>query len=218
MSGLFFDYYALKFNDFNADLSNWDTSNVTNMNYMFYRAEGFNNDISRWNVSKVTDMAGMFSSSLAFNQNLQSWDVSNVQDMYQMFMNAASFNQNLSNWEIGNVKDMTQMFERTSMDQSLCWDLKDVLDTTGMFENTKIRMECLPTPSVTPSQELTSNPSVSIPDKPFKIPSNEPSTGSSASPGSETKSSAGTRQIANGLNLVICLLLSFLLSLCLLRD
>merc|ERR1739849_61442 len=135
-------------------------------------------------------------------------------------MNASPFNQNLSGWEIGNVKDMTQMFERTSMDQSLCWDLKDVLDTTGMFENTKIRMECLPTstPNVTNTQDPTGNPSIPSTNRPFKSPSNEPSIRSSDSPESEDKSSAGSRQTSNGLNLVICLLLSFALSLCLISN
>jgi len=171
MSGLFFDYYALKFNAFNADLSSWDTSNVTNMNYMFYRAEEFNSDISQWDVAKVTDMAGMFSNSLAFNQNIQAWDVRNVQDMYQMFLNAASFNQNLSPWNIGKVRDMTKMFESTAMDQSLCWDLKDVQDTTDMLAYTKIQFECVPTvsPSEVPSQV------------PRDIPSASPSIGPSVS-------------------------------------
>lgn len=163
MSGLFFDYYALKFKLFNADLSSWDTSNVTNMNYMFYRAEEFNSDISQWDVAKVTDMAGMFSNSLAFNQNIQTWDVRNVQDMYQMFLNAASFNQNLSPWNIRKVRDMTKMFERTAMDQSLCWDLKDVQDTTDMLVGTQIQLECIPTagPSEVPSQVPSGTPSMS---------------------------------------------------------
>ena len=37
-------------------ISLWDTSNVTNMNYMFCLAKEFNKDISRWDTSKVTDM------------------------------------------------------------------------------------------------------------------------------------------------------------------
>lgn len=32
-------------------ISDWDVSNVTNMNNMFHKANAFNQDISRWNVS-----------------------------------------------------------------------------------------------------------------------------------------------------------------------
>ena len=35
------------------DISYWDTSKVTNMDYMFYQANEFNQDISKWDTSKV---------------------------------------------------------------------------------------------------------------------------------------------------------------------
>ena len=35
-----------KTENFNQDISKWDTSNVTDMAYMFYKAEKFNQDIS----------------------------------------------------------------------------------------------------------------------------------------------------------------------------
>ncbi|BDT03726.1 hypothetical protein SHM_13720 [Spiroplasma ixodetis] len=37
----------------NQDLSSWDTSNVTNMNWMFHGAISFNQNISNWDVSNV---------------------------------------------------------------------------------------------------------------------------------------------------------------------
>ena len=46
--------------DFNGNISEWDVSNVTNMEEMFYLAESFNQDISDWDVSNVTDMHYMF--------------------------------------------------------------------------------------------------------------------------------------------------------------
>ena len=47
MSNLF------EFLEFNGDISQWDVSNVTNMEYMFYACESFNQDISNWDVSNV---------------------------------------------------------------------------------------------------------------------------------------------------------------------
>ena len=58
--------------NFNGDLSNWDTSKVTNMEYMFhcnkYKGKDckFNGDLSNWDTSKVTNMAYMFASTSAF--------------------------------------------------------------------------------------------------------------------------------------------------------
>jgi surface protein len=41
--------------DLYGDLSEWDVSNLTNMNDMFAFAWSFNGDLSEWNVSKVTN-------------------------------------------------------------------------------------------------------------------------------------------------------------------
>jgi len=38
---------------FNQAIGDWDTSNVTNMGHMFYKASSFNQNISGWDVSKV---------------------------------------------------------------------------------------------------------------------------------------------------------------------
>jgi surface protein len=42
--------------NFDADLSQWDTSLVTSMERMFERASSFNSDLSLWNTSQVTNM------------------------------------------------------------------------------------------------------------------------------------------------------------------
>ena len=43
-----------------GEISNWDTSRVTNMGYMFENASSFNQPLNNWDVSNVTDMGGMF--------------------------------------------------------------------------------------------------------------------------------------------------------------
>ena len=74
------------------NISNWDTSSVTNMSYLFYNADGnsssFNQDLSKWNTSSVTHMNWMFKNLRSFNRDLlttsESWDVSNVVNMNGM--------------------------------------------------------------------------------------------------------------------------------------
>jgi len=41
-------------------ISNWDTSEVTDMSLLFLKKSSFNDDISPWNVSNVTNMRSMF--------------------------------------------------------------------------------------------------------------------------------------------------------------
>ena len=91
------------FSNFNGDISNWKTSNVTDMNEMFYYAKSFNGDISKWDVSKITNMNLMFSNTEEFNQPLNNWDVSNVINMFYIFGETKKFNQDISNW---NLNDM----------------------------------------------------------------------------------------------------------------
>jgi len=85
-------------NTFNDDISTWDTSQVTNMAFMFEGASAFNQAVGSWDTSKVTTMYGMFYYASAFNQAVGSWDTSKVTTMYGMFYSASSFNQNLCQW------------------------------------------------------------------------------------------------------------------------
>lgn len=54
-------------------LSRFVTSNVTNMDYMFYQSPLFNTDISGWDTCAVTSMNNMLNGAAAFNQNLRGW-------------------------------------------------------------------------------------------------------------------------------------------------
>lgn len=95
---------------FNSDLSSWDVSQVTNMYEMFENASSFNSDLDSWDVSQVTDMTRMFHRAHSFNSSLNNWDVSSVTSMYSMFNDASSFNGDISQWDVSNVINMGQMF------------------------------------------------------------------------------------------------------------
>ena len=75
----------------------WDVSLITDMSHLFQKdgLKDFNENISNWNVSNVTNMEEMFCHSKAFNQPIDKWDVSNVTDMNSMFYEAKSFKQTL---------------------------------------------------------------------------------------------------------------------------
>ena len=121
---------------FNQDISSWNTSNVTDMSYMFASAVMFNQDISNWNTSKVTDMSFMFSNAKAFNQPLKSWNTSNVTATTAMFC-FSRFNQEIGDWDTSKVTSMKGMFCHSPFNQDISkWNTSKVTDMSWMFENT----------------------------------------------------------------------------------
>ena len=76
-----------------GEISFWNTSQVTNMSYLFYYNIDFNEDISRWNVSNVTNMRCMFYYASSFNSDISNWNVRKVIDVYGMVEGAPSFDQ-----------------------------------------------------------------------------------------------------------------------------
>ena len=70
-----------------GDFNDIDTSEITDMSYLFGTLEEFNGDISNWVVSNVTDMDSMFYECYSFNQNISNWNVSKVKYNKNMFYN-----------------------------------------------------------------------------------------------------------------------------------
>ena len=121
------------------DLSNFNTSKVTNMNSMF---QGMSNlttlNLSNFDTSKVTDMNGMFCevSNLA-TLNLSYFNTSKVTDMSYMFWRMHSLTSlNLSNFDTSQVMKMKYMFgsieNLTSLNLSN-FDTSKVMDMNYMF-------------------------------------------------------------------------------------
>jgi surface protein len=114
------------------NINSWNTSNVTDMSYMFQGAESFNDNIGNWDVSNVITMNSMFDTALLFNNGgsttISNWDTSNVTDMSHMFLVSSMFNQPLSGWNVSNVIDMGGMFEdASSFNQNIGgWNVKNV--------------------------------------------------------------------------------------------
>ncbi len=109
---------------FNGDITQWNTSNVTDMEAMFYMegesSGAFNQDIGDWDVSKVTNMSSMFAISTKFDKDIGDWDVSKVTIMNGMFVGAAAFDQDISDWNMRNVLNVSFMFRFASaFDQDL---------------------------------------------------------------------------------------------------
>ena len=90
-------------------LENWNTSNITDMSYMF--SEAFISsmgDISSWKTSNVKSMAGMFLETYGtFELKISNWDTRNVEDMSAMFLSGglSGVNVDLRNWNVDKVTE-----------------------------------------------------------------------------------------------------------------
>lgn len=73
------------------DLNNFDTSNVTDMSWMFDCQSLTTLDLSNFNTSNVTNMWAMFRNCSSLTSlDLSNFVTSNVTDMSQMFLNCLS--------------------------------------------------------------------------------------------------------------------------------
>ena len=111
------------------DITDVNTSCITDMSELFLHADEFNQPIGNWDVSNVTNMAFMFSGAKIFNQDISAWDVSNVTNMNDMFAHTNKFNQDISNWEVSQVNNMNGMFWEAKAFNQPIWKWNVSFDT-----------------------------------------------------------------------------------------
>lgn len=138
----------------NLDFSNWDTSKVTNMSYMFWDANGKNRckygnkyrlenysyltGLNNWNLQSVNDMRYIFNSSTYydFKDKELVWNTSNVTDMSSMFAYCNAYNFPKLSFDTRNVTNMSYMFRQFESYNDLKLNFTDtskVTDMSSMF-------------------------------------------------------------------------------------
>ena len=133
-------YMFSSFSVTSLDLSNFNTSEVTNMTYMFQDCSSLTSlELSNFNTSEVTNMQNMFQGcSKLTSLDLSNFDTSEVTNMTYMFQDCSSLTSlDLSNFDKNKVTDMTYMFQGcsklTSLDLSH-FNTSEVTDMTYMFQ------------------------------------------------------------------------------------
>lgn len=136
-----FNYYSGG-NEVMAEmLQGLDTSNVTDMRFMFSYCNKLTTlDLNHFDTSSVTNMNSMFyQSSKLTSLGLINFDTSNATDMSAMFFNCGSLTSlDLSNFGTSNVTNMGAMFQSctnlTSLNLS-SFNTSNVTNMSSMFFN-----------------------------------------------------------------------------------
>ena len=116
------------------DLSNFDTSNVTDMSTMFYGMSNLTSlNLSNFDTSRVTDMSSMFTFMYNLTTlNLSNFDTSKVTDMHDMFQGLKLTSLDLSNFDTSQVTNMSHMFALMSNLTTLDLSSFDTSQVTNM--------------------------------------------------------------------------------------
>ena len=121
------------------ELDKADTSNVTDMSYMFCACYGLTNlNVSSFDTSKVTNMNSMFGGCTALKSlDLRSFNTSRVTDMDSLLSGCSALRKlDLGSFDTSNVTEMSYMFSGCSRLKSLdlsSFDTSKVTDMSDMF-------------------------------------------------------------------------------------
>ena len=138
----FISFYNCRLSNIDETLKQIDTSNITDMHYMFYMSSLTSINLSNFDTSNVTLFDSMFAScSNLTSVNLSNFDISNAIDISSMFSSTKKLTQlDLSHFIAPNVTNTRYMFnscsELTYIDLSNL-TFENVTDIRNMFNDCK---------------------------------------------------------------------------------
>lgn len=133
--------YAMKLEY--IDVSSWDVSNVTTMEYMFGAASSVGQmaikdlDVSGWNVGSVKIFKNAFLGCASLEiLDTRNWNMEAVESIYSMFRYCSSLKRIYSeNWVTPNLQETKQAFEGCSQVKEL--NLKGLNNRGATVSNSK---------------------------------------------------------------------------------
>lgn len=115
ISSLFVPCYYLQ----TIDTSNWDTSTVQDLSYLFYPCRFNDINVSNWNTTSFKNLAytfaGYYGQSPFQNLDVSNWDTRNIQDLTGTFYYCGRLTDlDVSNWNLNNVISLSNCFSNCS--------------------------------------------------------------------------------------------------------
>ncbi len=127
-----------------GNIANWDMSNVTTFQDIFYACSLFNDgNINSWDTSSVLTLRASFRECSIFNQSLDNWDVSNCSNFDTTFFSCLLLNQSFGSWDVSIMTVGTLFLSNTNLSTAnydatlISWDALTVksgvtLGVTGL--------------------------------------------------------------------------------------
>ena len=113
---------------YKLDLSDLETSNITNMNSMFSQCKVLTSvNVANWHTSKVTNIGSMFTECTALTSvNVTNWDTSKVTNAIGMFGGCKSLTSlDLSGWDTSSISEVCENDDNGGMFEN-CENLVDL--------------------------------------------------------------------------------------------
>ncbi len=148
MKGMFLNACSLK----TVDISGFNTSNVSDMSFMFASTVSANEmsftelDVSNWDTSSVTTMDRMFQLCSSLEElNVSGWNTSKVTTMSGMFQRCKSLHTlDVSNWDTSSVENLSFMFHCENMPLGTIdvskWDVSKVRTFDHFIAHAKLTL------------------------------------------------------------------------------
>ena len=140
-----------------TSITNWDTSNVTDMSNLFNNCTLLKtiHDISNFDTSNLINISNLFYNciSLTSIDDISKWKLDKVTNMSNMFFNCKNIISlsDISNWNTKGVTDMRGLFCNCSSLKSLPdiskWNTENLINMSGLFRNCS-NLELLPDISI----------------------------------------------------------------------
>ena len=130
------------------DIGKWNTINITDMSYLFYKCSLNKNDfdgIKEWNTQNVKNMNNMFSEcrDMITLPNISCWNTTNLESMNNIFAGCINLNSipDISKWNTMKIQEMASLFQECSSLEYLPpiseWNTNKVKKMTKLFSGCK---------------------------------------------------------------------------------
>ena len=119
-------------------LKGLDTSNVTNINKMFFGCSSLTSlDLTNFNTSNVTNMGSMFNNCSSLTSlDLSNFNTSKVTIIEYMFSGCSSLTSlNLSNWDLSNADNVSTFYNCASLTDVYITEEATLMKLTGDLES-----------------------------------------------------------------------------------